>query len=119
MNLTPEFRAAINAQLRLVETLGIDHPESMRAMVRAIELAPEELKNEMADMAREMGLMPEADGYLDDGSPMFRLEDIAARLGVPIAEAEEAMHKMLADREALGLSNAGVVTDAALIHRKQ
>lgn len=34
-------------------------------------------------------------------------------------KAEEAMHKMLAEREALGLSNAGIVTDAALIHRKQ
>jgi hypothetical protein len=58
----------------------------------AMELAPDELKDEMADMAREMGLMP---------------------------EAEEAMHKMLAEREALGLSNAGIVTDAARIHRKQ
>ena len=73
----------------------------------------------MADMAREMGLMPEAYGYLDDGSPMYRLEDIAERLGVSPAEAEEAMHKMLAEREALGLSNAGIVTDAARIHRKQ
>lgn len=54
-----------------------------------------------------------------DGSPMFRLEDIAERLGVSPAEAEEAMHKMLAEREALGLSNAGIVKDAALIHRKQ
>ena len=119
MNLTPEFRAAINVQLRLVEALGIDHPESMRAMVLAIELAPEELKNKMADVAREMGLMPEANGYLDDGSPIFRLEDIAARLGMSIAEAEEAMHKMFTDREALGLSNSGIVTDATLIQRKQ
>jgi hypothetical protein len=61
----------------------------------------------------------EADGYLEDGSPMFRLEDIAERLGVPPAEAEEAMHRMFADREALGLSNEGIVTDTAMIYRKQ
>ena len=66
-----------------------------------------------------LDLLPLFDGYLDDGSPMYRLEDIAERLGVSPAEAEEAMHKMLAEREALGLSNAGIVTDAARIHRKQ
>ena len=115
----PEFMAAVSRCLRLVEAIGEEHPDTLRAMMLAMELAPKELIDEFGDMAREMGLMPEADGYLDDGSPMFRLEDIATRLGMSIAEAEEAMHKMLADREALGLSNAGVVTDAALIHRKQ
>jgi hypothetical protein len=29
------------------------------------------------------------------------------------------MHKMIADREALGLRSAGIVTDTALIHRRQ
>jgi hypothetical protein len=88
-------------------------------MMLAIELAPKELIDEFCDMAREMGLMPEADGYLDDGSPMYRLDDIAERLGVSPAEAEEAMHRMLTEREALGLPNTGVVTDSTLIHRKQ
>ena len=115
----PAFTDAVDRHLRLVDTLGMDHPDTMRAMMLAMELAPDELKDEMADMAREMGLMPEADGYLDDGSPMYRLEDVAKRLGVSLAEAEEAMHKMLAEREALGLSNAGIVTDSALIHRVQ
>ncbi|MBK9312626.1 MAG: hypothetical protein IPN12_18305 [Rhodocyclaceae bacterium] len=122
MNPTPEFMEAIKRHRRLVDTLGMDHPDTMRAMMLAMELAPKELIDEFGDMAREMGLMPEADGYLmtvHDGSPMFRLEDIAERLGVSPAEAEEAMHKMLAEREALGLSNAGIVTDAARIHRKQ
>ena len=119
MILTPEFSTAMSACLRLRETLGENHPDTKAAMMLAIELAPKELIDEFGDMAREMGLMPEADGYLDDGSPMYRLEDIAERLGVSPAEAEEAMHKMLAEREALGLSNAGIVTDAARIHRKQ
>lgn len=96
MNPPPEFMEAIKRHRRLVDTLGMDHPETMRAMMLAMELAPKELIDEFGDMAREMGLMPEADGYLDDGSPMYRLEDIAERLGVSPAEAEEAMHKMLA-----------------------
>ena len=119
MQTTPEFMAAVRSTLEAREMYGHDHPDTMRAMMLAMELAPKELIDEFGDMAREMGLMPEADGYLDDGSPMYRLEDIAGRLGVSPAEAEEAMHKMLAQREALGLSNAGIVTDAALIYRKQ
>jgi hypothetical protein len=119
MSLTPESRAAMNAHLRLVDTLGMDHPDTMRAMMLSMELAPAHIRDEISTMAHEMGLIPDADGYLEDGSPVFRLEDIAMRLGVSPAEAEETMHKMLAEREYLGLSNAGVVTDAALIHRKQ
>ena len=68
MNPTPEFMEAIKRHRRLVDTLGMDHPDTMRAMMLAMELAPKE---------------------------------------------------MLAEREALGLSNAGIVTDAARIHRKQ
>jgi hypothetical protein len=115
----PEFMAAVSNHLRLVETLGMDHQDTLRAQMLSLERAPPHIRNEISAMAHEMGLMPEADGYLEDGSPMFRLEDIAERLGVSPTEAEEAMHKMFAEREALGLSNACVVTDAALIHRKQ
>lgn len=119
MNPTPEFMAAIKRHRRLVDSLGMNHPDTLRAMMLAMELAPKELIDEFGDMAREMGLMPEADGYLADGTPMFRLEELAGRLGVSPAEAEETMHKMLADRAAMGLSNDGIVTDARLVHWKQ
>jgi hypothetical protein len=115
----PEFMAAVSKHLRLVETFGDDHPDTLRAMILSMELAPPHIHAWMGEKARELDLMPEADGYLDDGSPMFRLDDIAERLGVSPAEAEEAMHKMLAEREALGLSNDGIVKDAALIHWRQ
>ncbi|ABI59740.1 hypothetical protein [Nitrosomonas eutropha] len=120
MNPSHEFIAAVRQHRELLETLGEDHADTIRAMMLAMELAPEELKDEMMDKAQEMGLIPEISGYLEDGTPMVRLEDIAKRLGLSPEQAEEAMHKMLADREALGLSNDGlVVTDAAMIHRKQ
>jgi hypothetical protein len=104
---------------RLVDTFGEDHPDTQRALTLVMEMAPEELKMEMRKMMREMGLMPEADGYLDDGSPVFKLENVAARLGVPQVEAEETMHEMHADREALGIPNKGIVIVATLIHWKQ
>lgn len=119
MNLTPEFIEATERHQQLVETLGMDHPDTQRAMTLVMGLAPKELMDEFGEMARKMGLMPEACGYLEDGSPMYSLEDIAEGLGISLAEAEEAMHEMFAEREALGLSNAGIVTDAVVIHRKQ
>ena len=56
MNLTPEFMEAIKRHRRLVDTLGMDHPDTMRAMMLAMELAPKELIDEFGDMAREIGL---------------------------------------------------------------
>lgn len=114
-----EFLTALKRHLRLVDTLGMDHPDTMRAMMLSMHLAPKALQDEFLDMTRKMGLLPETCGYLEDGSPMVRLEDVAERLGISLAQAEEAMRKILAEREALGLSNAGLVTDAAWIHRKQ
>jgi hypothetical protein len=115
----PEFLAAIDKRRELADALGEEHPDTMRAMMLAMELAPPHIHAMMGEKARELDLMPEADGYLDDGSPMYRLDDIAERLGVPLEEAAEAMHTMLAEREALGLSNDGIVKDAARIHRRQ
>ena len=53
-----------------------------------------------------MGLMPEADGYLDDGTPVFSLEAVAAKLGAPVAQVEETMRALLAlgDGESVALS---------------
>lgn len=118
MNQTPEFMAAISKHLRLVEELGMDHPDTMRQMLLVMEVAPPAFVDEIHGMAKEMGLIPEASDYLEDGTPLYRLEDIAERLGVPPKEAEESLLRMLADREDLGLSNAGVVTDPARIHRR-
>lgn len=119
MNLTPEFMAASDLFLRLADTLGMDHPDTERAMLLVMALAPQELKNQMTEKLREMGLLPEAFGYLEDGTPLYRLEDVAERLGLSPENAEVALQATLAEREASDLSNAGVVNDAARIHRKQ
>ena len=115
----PEFLAAVDRHLHLAETLGMDHPDTMRAMLLSMDLAPPHIHAEMGNKARGLGLIPEADAYLADGTPMYRLEDIAERLGIPPDEAEAALQSMLAEREALGLSNAGIETDSAMLHRKQ
>lgn len=117
MNLNDEFLPAVNVALELVETLGQDHPETNRALMLAMELAPDELVDEFGKMAREMGLMPPPQ-YLSDGTKVFSLESVAAHLGLTLDEAEESLHEMLAQRESLGLPNEGVIrVDPDNLHR--
>jgi hypothetical protein len=117
MNLTDEFLNTVNAVLELVETLGQDHPETNRALMLAMELAPAEMIADLGQMAREMGLMPEP-CYLEDGTKVFPLESVAAHLGLTLDEAEESMHEMLAQRESLGLPNDGIMRiDPDSLHR--
>ena len=113
---TPEFMAAMSACLRLMETLGEDHPDATRAMQRAMALAGPSIQGFMADKAKALDLIPEADGYLDDGQPVYTLESIAAKLDMSMEEAHEAMNAMLADRAELGLP--AVLVDPATVHRK-
>ena len=113
---TPEFLAAMSACLRLVETLGMDHPDATRAMQRAMALAGPSMNAFMSDKAKELDLIPDADGYLEDGEPVYSLESIAAKLEMSIDEAKQAMDAMLEDRAALGLP--AVLIDSATVHRK-
>jgi len=113
---SPEFLTAMSACLEMVETLGLKHPDTTRALMLAMELAPPSLHDFAMTQARELGLMPEADGYTDDGEPVFSLEAIAAQLGISMEEAEQAMRAMLTARDELGLSS--VLIDPTTVHRK-
>ena len=115
----PEFLAAIDRHQHLVETLGVDHPDANRELLAVMELAPEPVKAMMRAKARELDLIPEAHGYLDDGTPMFRLEDVPEKFGLSLEEAEESIHEFMSVRESMGLPIDGVLADPSLMHRKQ
>lgn len=114
---TPEFMAAMSACLRLGERLGLDHPDTAAAMMRAMSIAPPSMRDFMAAQANELGLIPEAVGYTTDGEPVFSLESIAAKLDMTMPEAQAAMDAMLTERAALGLP--AVLVDPATVHRVQ
>ena len=114
--LTPEFLTAMSACLALVESLGTEHPDTTLAMQRAMALAGPSMHDFMARQAQELDLIPEADGYTDDGQPVFSLESVAAKLGMGMDEAKAAMGAMLEERAALGLPV--VLVDSAKVHRK-
>jgi hypothetical protein len=85
----------------------------------AMHLAPDWFKDDISQMGNEMDLLPQASGYLEDGSPMFSLNAIAEKFGVSIEQAEEDLQVMMSVRQELGLPLDGVMTDSSLIHRKQ
>lgn len=110
--MSPEFLRAAEHHAALAERLGPEHPDVMMAMTTVLEHAPATLKETIHAKAVEMGLMPEPDGYLEDGSPVYRLEDVAAKLGAPIAEVEATMRALVA------MHGDGLAIDAALVHRR-
>lgn len=56
--------------------------------------APDELINLFHDKAKEMGLVPKPSGYLDNGDPVYSLEDIAKTHGISMDEAEKIAGEM-------------------------
>ena len=117
MKATTECITAFHEYQHLVETLGDRHPATTMAMMVLMELVPDELKTMMHDKAKEMGILPEPDGYLEDGTACYRLEDVASNLGMTIEEAQLAMDDFLAARGAAGLDT--ILIDSNLVHRRQ
>lgn len=93
--VTPEFLAAgrLYSQLR---DAGLEKsPEAAEALQRMYDAAPESFRQEMHDMAVQMGLMPSVpDGYTDDGEPVYSLEGLANRLGLSPEEAQRAAEEL-------------------------
>lgn len=112
---TPAFMAAMETVMQLSDLHGHEHPLVATALMLAHELAPPTFKDLMHAQAQAMGLIPEAGGYLDDGTPVYRLEDIAQRLGVSQQVAQAEFAAMQRQRDALGLDTLTI--DPALIHR--
>jgi len=79
--VTPEFLAAGRLYTSMCKS-GLSHtPEAATAFQRMYDAAPESFRQEMHDMAVQMGLMPAVpDGYTDDGEPVYELEGMAKRL---------------------------------------
>jgi uncharacterized protein (DUF1800 family) len=93
--VTPEFLAAGRLYSRLSEAGLAQTPEAADAFQRMYDAAPESFRQEMHDMAVEMGLMPSVpDGYTDDGEPVYALEGLANRLGIDHEEAKRAAEEL-------------------------
>lgn len=92
---TPEFIAAGRLYSALSKAGRGHTQEGAEAFQRVYDLAPESFRQEMHDMAVQMGLRPpKPDGYTEDGQPIYSLEGIAKRLGISMEEAKQAAQGM-------------------------
>jgi hypothetical protein len=100
---------------------GLDDTKEGRLLfMEMLSYAPPEYRAVVDQLAEEMNLAPEPDGYLDDGTPMISLSALAKHHGLSMDEAGAMVEQFMSDRESLGLSNAGIVRkDTTHIHRKQ
>lgn len=118
-DLPVEFLSAIETHQELMDRLGVDHPETRRAMLMVMHHAPQSFLDVLSKGMEEFGLKPDTYGYSEDGKPVFRLEDIAEKLGVSEAEARSHLDDMMEEMADLGISGQGMVVDSSEVLKKQ
>lgn len=107
----PEFFKAFDHYKAMVKQYGEHHPITEQALMLTMHYTPEHIKEEMHQKAKELNLLPPVSGYTDDGEPMYCLEDIAKHFGITFEEAEQRLLQMMDNRQKVGLSNDGVLTN--------
>ena len=110
-HVNPEFFKAFDHYKAMVKQYGDDHPITEQALMLTMHYTPEHIKEEMHQKAKELNLLPPPSGYTDDGEPMYSLEDIAKHFGISFEEAEQRLLQMMDNRQKVGLSNDGVLTN--------
>lgn len=112
---SPEFLAAVDEFMHTAEVLGHDHPQTQRAMKRAMMLAPRTLLDEFTRLADSMGLLPKPDAYTEDGQPLISVEAFATQFGITLEEAQAHFDEMLAELEAADVLMPTI--DPSRVHR--
>ena len=107
----PEFFKAFDHYKAMLKQYGDDHPITEQALMLTMHYTPEHIKAEMHQKAKELNLLPPPSGYTDEGEPMYSLEDIAKHFGISFEEAEQQLLQMMNNRQQVGLSNDGVLTN--------
>ncbi len=113
----PVFTVAMHHYKLIARLHGEESDQARNAFTSAMLKAPEWFRDEANQMARDMGLLPPASGYLDNGDPIYTLSDVAEHLGVSVEYAMQQVKSIEAIHEAQGLPFARI--DAALVNRRQ
>lgn len=105
--LSQRFLTAFDHYKKMVQQHGQDHPLAEKAILLTLEYAPQWLKDEASQQAKQV--LPQPSGYLDDGSPVYNIEEIAQKFGISVDQAEKQLAKILKQRKELGLNNDGLL----------
>jgi hypothetical protein len=107
MNQTPEFRAAFkiadDEYEQAVKENGEKHPKSLLALITLLAFVPGELQGQLLQRADELGLLPQADCYLENGCMLVDFDALAARSGMSEEECDAAVRHIAGLRASIGL----------------
>lgn len=77
-------------------------PEARALWDQAFEFAPPEFRKAAHDMAVKLDLLPETRYVNDDGEPVYSVEQIAEKLGIPVKQAQEDLREKFGDQVQVG-----------------
>lgn len=113
----PVFTVAMHHYKLIARLHGEESDQARNAFTSAMLKAPEWFRDEANQMARDMGLLPPASGYLDNGDPIYTLSDVAEHLGVSVEHAMQQVKSIEAIHEAQGVPFNCI--NSSSIHRRQ
>lgn len=77
-------------------------PESIPLFKEMLKHAPPEVHEKFLAKAKELDLIPETKFVNEAGEPVYSAEQIAEKLGMPVAEVENEMCERFADKLEIG-----------------
>lgn len=89
-------------------TYGEDSLQACLAISKAIQFLPAAELEKLDAAARELGLMPKAAGYTADNHPVYAVADMAAHLGLDVAEISATLE-----------ADPSLAVDASCVQRVQ
>lgn len=101
----PKFVAAMERLKELQDQHGeavMDLPENNELWAQAFKHAPPAFMQAAHEVAAELNLLPETQFVNDAGEPVYSVEQIADKFGMPVEEVEKKVHELLGDHLPVG-----------------
>lgn len=92
-----EFSPTFTRLMAEYQALSVEEQEAQEGRMLFANImrnAPKSFNDMAFNMAKEMELVPDASGYLDNGDPVYSLEDVAEIHGISLEEALEVAKEM-------------------------
>lgn len=118
--VSEEFRAAMEKYRSVKNEYGAESIEARNQFMLAMQFSPEWFDEIALEQAKSMGLLPKAEAFLEDGTPVFTAQQVADRLGVSVQDVLKHVDELkdLQEREGVEGSEAYLV-DPSQVHKIQ
>lgn len=113
-DLHPKFVAAMESLKRIPEDQRRNNPAASALFEQAVTYAPAPLQEIFYAKALEMGILPKATHYTEDGEPLYATTQLAQHLGISLEEANQVAQDLAEKYPDLASANGSTT-----IHRRQ